>query len=102
MTKTGGMDEEDIRALFDRVSKHFEGADEGTRGMFGMLVGVALRYRDMLVHSSGQPLTVAETRGALDVFMKVLQTHEIPPGLDKRIHGLVVLWLEELRERIHH
>jgi len=95
-------DEKDIQELFDKVSKHFEGADEGARGMFAMLVRVALKYRDTLEHSSGQPLTVAETREALGVFMEVIKTQRIPDGLDKRIHDLVILWLEELKTMVHH
>ncbi|MFA5812372.1 MAG: hypothetical protein WC956_08600 [bacterium] len=102
MTTVSDMDEEDIKELFDRVAKQFEGADEGTHAMFSMLVSTALRYRDMLVHSTGQPLTVVETREALDAFIKVVKTHDIPVGLEKRVHGLVMMWLEELRERIHH
>ncbi len=92
----------DIQALFDRVSEHYGGADEGTRGMFAMLVKTTLRYRDMLVHSSGKPLTVGETKDALDAFMVVMKTHDIPKGLDKRVQDLVVMWLEELKEKIHH
>jgi len=95
-------DNDDIKALFERVSEHFVGADEGSKAMFGMLVQTALKYRDILEHSSGIPLTVAETRAALDAFMGVLQTHKIPEGLDKRIHDLVILWLEELKTRVHH
>lgn len=94
--------EDDIRELFERVSEHFEGADEGARGMFSMLVRTALAYRDTLVHSTGLPLTVGETRAALDAFMATLQSHRIPPGLDKRVKDLVILWLEEIRTRIHH
>ena len=97
-----GLDEGDIQELFDRVSEHFEGADEGARGMFGMLVQIALRYRDTLVHSSGKPLTVGETRGALNAFMGVIKTHEMPVDLDKRVHDLVVMWLEEIKEKVHH
>lgn len=96
------LDDDDIQALFERVSKHFENADEGARGMFGMLVNTALRYRDMLVHSSGEPLTVGETKEALDAFMVVLKTHEIPKDLGQRVHDLVVLWLEEIKEKVHH
>ena len=97
-----GLDEGDIQELFDRISEHFEGADEGARGMFEMLVKTALRYRDMLVHSSGKPLTVGETREALDEFMGVIKTHEMPKDLDKRIHDLVIMWLEEIKEKVHH
>lgn len=96
------IDECDIQELFDRVAEHFEGADEGARGMFAMLVNTALKYRDTLMHSSGHALTVGETREALDAFMEVLQTHEIPKGLNKRSHDLVILWLEEIKEKVHH
>lgn len=95
-------DDDDIRALFERVAAHFDGADEGARAMFSMLVKTALRYRDLLEHASGQPLTVAETRAALDAFMLTLKTHQIPHGVEKRSRDLVILWLEELKARVHH
>ena len=95
------VDEHDIKALFDRIADHFGEEGEESREFFSMLVRTALKYRDMLVHSSGEALTVGETRAALDVFMEVLKTHKVPEGLDKRVHDLVVLWLQELNERIH-
>lgn len=98
----GDADEKDISELFRMASEHFEGADDGIEEMFSMLVGVTLRYRDILVHSSGEPLTVGETRQALDAFMVVMKTHNIPANLDKRIHDLMILWLEEIKQRIHH
>lgn len=99
---TNEIDDDDIQALFDRIAEHFDGADERARGMFGMLVKTALRYRDVLVHSTGQALTVGETRAALDAFMEVMKTHEIPKDMDKRVHDLVIMWLEEMKEKIHH
>ncbi len=96
------LDEGDIKALFDKMAEHFEGAGDDSREFFSMLVRKALRYRDTLMHSSGEVLTVGETRVALDVFMEVLKSHEMPEGLDKRVHDLVMLWLEELKERVHH
>lgn len=95
------MDDDDIQKLFEKVSHHFEGADEGAKGMFSMLVKTALKYRDMLEHSSGEALTVAETRDALAAFMKVMQDHKIPDGLTKRVRDLVILWLEEIKLRVH-
>lgn len=95
-------DDEDIRALFEKVAGHFEGADDSSRAMFSMLVKTALKYRDILMHSSGIALTVAETREALGVFMEVLKTHQIPQTVDKHIKDLVVLWLEELKTHVHH
>lgn len=95
-------EDDDIRALFEKVSEHFEGTDEGAQAMFQMLVATTLKYRDILMHSSGVALTVAETRAALDAFMETLKTHRIRPDIEKRIRDLVILWLEELRTRVHH
>lgn len=109
--KTKGMDEEQVQReldekdaseLFERIKEHYKDADDDTRDFFSMLVTTSLRYRDMLVHSSGLPLNVGEVRQALDAFMQVLKTHDIPDGLPKRVHGLVVMLLEDLKERIHH
>lgn len=94
--------DDDIKALFERISEHFAEADEGAQGMFQMLVSTTLRYRDILMHSTGTTLTVAETRAALDAFMEMLKTHKIRPDLDKRVKDLVILWLEELKTRVHH
>lgn len=94
-------DEKDIQQLFDKVAEHFKGADEGARGMFAMLVETTLKYRDALMHSTGHALTVGETRDALAAFMETMQTHEIRKDLPQRVHDLVVLWLEQLRERKH-
>ncbi len=96
------LDEKDAGELFERIREHFKDADDDTRDFFSMLVTTSLRYRDMLVHAGGEPLNVGEVRQTLDVFMEVLKTHVIPDGLPKRVHGLVVMLLEELKERIHH
>ena len=96
------LDGKDIRDLFDRVAEHFDGADEGIKKMFAMLVSTTLTYRDRLMHSTGHLLTVGETKEALDAFMYVLKTHEIPSNLNKRVHTLIVLWLKELNEKSSH
>jgi len=96
------LDEGDIKALFDKMADRVEDAGDDSREFFSMLVRTALRYRDTLMHSSGEALTVGETRTALDVFMEAMRSHEMPEGLDRRVHDLVMLWLEEVKEKIHH
>lgn len=89
--------DKDIKDLFDRIAKHFENSDEGTKAMFSMLVRVALKYRDDLVIAKASPLTVGETRVALDAFMEVLKTKKFAKKVGKRELDLVILWLEELK-----
>ncbi|MBT3182266.1 MAG: hypothetical protein HN337_07155 [Deltaproteobacteria bacterium] len=99
---TENSDEKDIQALFEKISNHFKGVDDGAQAMFEMLVKTTLEYRDTLMHSSGVPFTVGETREALGVFMEVMKTQQMPGGLDKRIHDLVIIWLEGIKIRIQH
>lgn len=94
--------DDDIEKLFVRIAKHFEHADEASHKMFSMLVRTTLKFRDELVKETGVPLTVGETQKALDIFMKILKTHKVPPNLDKNIHDLVILWLEEVKVMLHH
>jgi len=96
------MKDDDIAKLFGRLAEHFKDADDNTHRMFAMLVKTTLKYRDMLMEKTGVPLTVGETQKALDVFMEVIKTHKIPQGLDKNVHDLLILWLEELKTTLHH
>lgn len=93
--------DDDIQSVFDRIAKKFEHADDSAKEMFTMLVATTLRYRDQVVKAGGEALTVGETREALDAFMVVLKAHQIPEGLPPRVKELVMLWLEEIRRKIH-
>jgi hypothetical protein len=94
--------DDDIEQLFKRIERHFENKEEGARHMLGMLVRVALSYRDKLVVANEPALTVGETQQALDAFMVVVKTHQFPEISDQRIKRLVLLWLEELQKTVHH
>ena len=96
------IEDDDIQKLFARIAEHFKHADEKSHLMFKMLVSTTLKFRDDLMKGTGMLLTVGETQKALDVFMEVLKTHKIPPNLDRNVHDLVVLWLEEIRTMLHH
>lgn len=94
---TNSTDEKDIVELFDKIAKHFAGAEDGSRAMFSMLVKTTLAQRDRLVEVGEEPLIVAEVREALVALMEVLKAHAIPEGLAPRVKNLVVAWLEELK-----
>jgi len=93
---------DDIEKLFGRIAEHFKHADEQSHQMFKMFVTTTLKFRDDLVKKAGVPLTIGETQKALDVFKDVLKTHKIPPNLDRNVHDLVILWLEEIKVLLHH
>jgi len=93
---------DDIEVLFRHLEEHFSEAGEGSRKMLGMLVHTTLTYRDTLVARSESPLTVEETRKALDIFMTIFTTKKFPAISDPRIKELVMMWLEEVRKNVHH
>lgn len=94
------MEKDDIERLFKRVAEHFKGATEPTKRMFSMLVDETLKFRDELLKGKNEILTVGETHRALDAFMKVLKTHEIPDGLEKNVKELLLRWLKALKLKI--
>lgn len=97
------MRDDDIRQLFERISKHFgSNVEEGTEDIFAMLVNTTLKYRDQLDAKTGTPLTIGETREALEAFMHVMKKKSFPENLSERAHDLIVIWLEALKERTQH
>jgi hypothetical protein len=94
------LEDNDIRELFDRMACHFDGADDGIRKMFSLLVETTLKYRDVIWHSRGQTLSVGETKEALGIFMDVLKTQRLAEDIDPKIKGLIMMWLEGLKKRI--
>ncbi len=84
------------------MERHFDTADEGGRMMLGMLVHTTLAYRDQLVAEKKAPLTIGETREALDSFMTVMRTKRFPDIPNPRARELVMMWLQELKKSIHH
>lgn len=96
------LKDDDIERLFGRIAEHFKHSDERSHQMFKMLVSTTLKFREDVVQKTGVPLTVGETQKALDIFMEVLKTHKMPPNLDKNVHDLVIIWLEEIKTMLHH
>ncbi|MBI4212534.1 MAG: hypothetical protein HY540_07850 [Deltaproteobacteria bacterium] len=94
--------ESDIETFLKNVVDRVGDVDEGTHRMFRMLVEITLTYRDELHQSNQEKLTVSETQEALDGFMDVMKTHEIPAKLTPHAHRLIVLWLEEIKKSVHH
>ena len=94
--------EDDIARFFDQVALRLGDQDEGIQQMCRLLVETTLAFRDQLRHSRGETLTVGETRDALDTFMEVMKTHRIPEKLPPHVHGLVIMWLEEIKTKVHH
>lgn len=89
---------DDISIVFEKIRKHFDGKGESEHKMFHTLVDTALKYRDELASSGEKPISVDETKKALDGFMKIIVERKFPDDIDDRSKGLVLRWLEELKK----
>lgn len=97
------MDEtKKIEELFETLAKRYGVGPDGSKQIFTLLVKITLKYRDMLVELGEKPLTVEETRQAIDELLMVIQQKRFSPQISSRIEKLLALWLEELKVHLYH
>jgi hypothetical protein len=90
-------------ATVDRLRKYFGEIlqEEGyipteSFAVLGKLIRLTLDYRDRLAAETGEILTVEETRRGISAYLEAIESEKIPPGLNKKIEGLVLLWLKHI------
>ena len=69
---------------------------EAVRKVFSTLVHTTLRYRDDVLASRGEVVTVEDVRICLGWLVPALATGNMPQTDNKTRLGLLKLWLEEL------
>lgn len=96
------MDEKELEALFETLAKRYGINPEETKQIFTLLVKTTLKYRDLLVQQGEKPLTVTETRQAIDELLLVMQQKKFSSQVSSRIQQLVTLWYDELKVHLYH
>ncbi|MBI5299110.1 MAG: hypothetical protein HY877_02275 [Deltaproteobacteria bacterium] len=91
------METKEIEDLFERLAKQYGVSPEESKPIFTLLVKTTLKYRDMLMARGEKPLTVEETRAALDELLHVMNKKSFSPNISPRIHELVQLWHDEVK-----
>lgn len=91
-----GMDEEDIKRLFREAAGYESQRPEDVQRVFSILVSASLRYRDHVMESTGEVVTVEHVRTALKWLIPALAIGQ-PPETENEISlGLLKIWVEEL------
>jgi hypothetical protein len=90
------MDERDIEELFISVLEESGQDTDAVRNVFSTLVHTTLRYRDDVLASRGEVVTVEDARTCLGWLVTALATGNMPQTDNKTRLGLLKLWLEEL------
>ena len=95
------MDERDIEKLFISVIEESSQNTDAVRNVFSTLVYTTLRYRDDVLASRGEVVTVEDVRTCLGWLVPVLATGNMPQTDNKTRLGLLKLWVDELRKNAH-
>ncbi len=95
------LDERDIEKLFISVLEESGQDTDAVRNVFSTLVYTTLRYRDDVLVSRGEVVTVEDVRTCLDWLVPALATGNMPQTDNKSRLGLLKLWLEELGKNAH-
>jgi len=92
------MDEKELQNLFESLGKYFGNETTGpSKEVLSRLVKIALKYHDMLEQKNERPLTVGETKKALDELLHVIRQKKFAEETPNRIKRLVTLWFEEIK-----
>ena len=95
------MDERDIEKLFISVLEKSGQNTDDVRNVFSILVCTTLRYRDDVLASRGEVVTVEDVRTCLGWLIPAITTGNMPKTDNKARLGLLKLWLEELGKNAH-
>ena len=95
------MDERDIEKLFISVLEASGQDTDAVRNVFSTLVYTTLRYRDDVLASRGEVVTVEDVRTCLGWLVPALVTGNMPETTNKISLDLLKIWLEELGTNAH-
>jgi len=90
------VSEKGLNSLFLKAAEHAAQKTEDVRVVFIILVEGSLKYRDHVMETTGQVITVEHVRTALKWLVPVLATGELPLERNDLSLGLLKLWVEEL------
>ncbi|MBN1104367.1 MAG: hypothetical protein JXL84_13195 [Deltaproteobacteria bacterium] len=91
------MEEEHITRLFLKAAQHSVQKGDDVGRVFALLVKSTLLFRDHILQSTGQTVTVEDVRTSLKWLVPSLATGQLPQTDNKLRLDLLKLWLDELR-----
>lgn len=94
------LNNDDIRQFFADVLKEHGMIPTESMQVMGTLIRLTIDYRDQWLRQTGETLTVEETRQALDIYIQILNNATVAEVPNRKIAGLVAVWLKEINGRI--
>jgi len=90
------MLDESIKLLIEALGGQVVEKQDDPRGAVAMLISETVRFRDKLKEETGEILTVADTRNALDALEAYLSKQTLPDNLTPEQKALIQIWIDRL------
>jgi hypothetical protein len=90
------MFQDDENRVVDLLRQMEQAADPAARKTLGILIEETLAFRDWLVANNQPPLTVGDTRAALEAFEMLIQGKQLPSELTEQQRTLLARWYERI------
>lgn len=93
------MEGDDLRRFFAELLRDHGYIPSSAMQTMGKLIRLTVEYRDRWKDEHKEILTVGETREAIEIYLKVLETGKYPKEIASKTDGLIRLWLKEINGR---
>ena len=90
------MYEEELQLLFESLGALVLEKQANPTGTVAMLISETVKFRDKLKNETGEILTVADTRTALDALENYLNGRPFPKELTPGQKALEQIWIDRL------
>lgn len=90
------MWDDELRLLMQSLGASVLDNQANPTGAVAMLISETVKFRDKLKDETGDILTVADTRAALDALENYLNGQPLPDNLTPEQKALVQIWIDRL------
>lgn len=93
------MESDELRRFFAELLHEHGYIPSSAMQTMGKLIRLTVEFRDRWKEEHHEILTVGETRAAIGIYLKILETDKYPEAVEAKTDGLIRLWLKEINER---
>lgn len=90
------MTDENLKLLLQAYFTEMLESSNNPTGTVAMLISETVKFRDQLKSETGEVLTVADTRVALDALEVYLESNSLPKKLTSEQTALTQIWIDRL------
>ncbi|MCP4703022.1 MAG: hypothetical protein GY865_00305 [candidate division Zixibacteria bacterium] len=87
------MEQDNIREYFKTILEKNKEASPEAIDILKKLIDHTIAFRDELKEKADVPLTVEDTKQAIDIYLEAVRTERLRSDLDPKIDSLVKYWL---------